>query len=119
MVTHAKNQRFRGLLDSMNTRRLYNFLFLHAASSFEFTRCVQYVSTVIVRMSLSVFCSSLFIQVKQQNSGSFKTEGHLKTVIDFIFQCAANLSVTGFWRQQYAYYSCHICPSVSVHRLSI
>jgi hypothetical protein len=66
-------------------------------------------------MSLSVFCSSPFIQVKKQISDSLKTERDLKIVIDFTLQCAANLSVTVFWCQKYAYCSCHICPSVFVH----
>ena len=67
-------------------------------------------------MSLSVFCSSPFIQVKKQTSDSLKTERDLKIVIDFILQCPAKLSVIGFWCQKYAYCICHICPSVFVHQ---
>jgi hypothetical protein len=99
----------------MNIRKLHNFVFLYATLSFEFTRCVQYVSIFIVRMSRLVFCPFPFIQVKQNNSGSLRPERDLKIIIDFIWFYAAHLSVTGIWRQQHTYCQCHFRPSVFVH----
>jgi hypothetical protein len=117
VATHAKNQRLQGLLD---IRTLENSAILCSYTprlllNLGYTRCVQYVSIFIVRMSLSLFCPSPFIKVKQQNSGSLRPERDLKIMIDFILFYAAHLSVTGFWRQQYAYCHYHFCPSGFVH----
>ena len=110
MITHVKNQRFRELLGihehketlqiPVPTTRVFFRMWQMYMSQPSMFECLFQCSACL----LSYKCHSI-LQVHQ-------TERDWKIIIDFLLQCAANLSVTGFWREEFGYCHCHICPSL-------